>query len=151
MATIIPGSSGKSRANHGELTAPSFWTPIADKDIQFPAVLTDCLDISVSVLTSWEIDPGSSPTCGILSQICECLNALRVMHLHTHHHLIAPLWGLNLGRSPYSQDAQPTRKMSVIMAFGGGAPQKRAPLSLLARTSFLRRWPSPDPTAVPGH
>ena len=50
-------------------------------------------------------DAGSSPTGGILAIMC-----VRVMHLHIRFLVICPLWGSNLGRIPYSQDAYPSRK-----------------------------------------
>ena len=42
---------------------------------------------------------GSIPTGGILTQMCECVNSLRVAHLHMSD-VIIPLWGSNLGRWP---------------------------------------------------
>ena len=35
---------------------------------------------------------GPIPTCGILSQMCECVNALRATHLRIRHRLIFHLW-----------------------------------------------------------
>ena len=44
-------------------------------------------------------------TGGILSQLIECVNALRALHLHIQKHVIRPAWGSDLGRLSYSQDA----------------------------------------------
>ena len=45
---------------------------------------------------------GSSPTCGVLAQMCEGVISLRVMHLHGRQRLIFPLMGLNMGRFPHT-------------------------------------------------
>ena len=128
MAAIPPGSSGEFLTNRLELTGPSFWAPIAAKYSRFPAFLTDCFSIYVIVLPSGKATQVRPPAGGILAQMCERVNALRVTHLHTHHRLISLCGERTCADRPTARTHNRLVKLSVITdCGGGGAPAKTRP------------------------
>ena len=83
------------------------------------------------------IDPGSGPVGGILAQMCERVNASRVMHLHSKRRLIPPTSGLEHGSIDLKSGHLTSWGRSHLERLRvAPIPRKRASLSVLWEIRF---------------
>ena len=89
----MPHSISLNYSDFGELG--NFWADCPESvkmGGRFYMYLLSC----VMAAAEWVKVAGSIPTFGILLQMCECVNALRVMNLHIRTFAIkCRLWGAN--------------------------------------------------------